>query len=220
NDVRRLITAAFECLDLRNHEGVHPRFGVVDVVPFVALKDKSIDRAVAMRDETARWIASGWNVPVFLYGPLPDGSTRTLPDVRRGAFTTLQPDLGPAVSHERLGACALGQRGVLVAWNIWLEGVSYSEANAIATALRRPNVRVLAFRVGDFVQISFNLIEPATIRPSQLYDQVRALLSEGEILRCELVGLAPEHLVRSESRSRWSSLDLDLDRTIEARLSH
>ena len=57
-------------LDLRDHEGVHPRFGVLDVVPFVALDPARADEAIGLRDETAAWVATTFEVPVFLYGKL------------------------------------------------------------------------------------------------------------------------------------------------------
>jgi len=216
-DVRALASAALDALDLRVHAGVHPRFGVLDVVPYVALDDDHAT-AVALRDETAAWLSSAFALPVFLYGRLPDGSRRSLPDVRRGAFRTLAPDLGPEVPNERWGASALGARGVLVAWNLWVRGVSLEEGRAIAAALRRPEVRSLAFRVGPFTQLSFNLIAPSVVGPSTVYDDVAGLVPPGAIDHAELVGLIPEAVLRAQVPARWDQLDLSYEKTIEARL--
>lgn len=218
HDVRALIAASFDTLDLRTHEGVHPRFGVVDVVPFVALDPENPSRAVDLRDATARWIGETFEVPVFLYGPL-DGAIRTLPEVRNHAFGALSPDFGPATPSPKLGAVALGARPILVAWNIWLAGVSRDETRAIAKSIRRSEVRSLAFRAGEYTQVSCNLIDPMVAGPSSVYDEVAALLPNGgEIVRAELVGLVPQAVLDAEERSRWEQLGLSENQTIEGRL--
>ncbi|HEY5112271.1 MAG TPA: hypothetical protein VII67_08095 [Acidimicrobiales bacterium] len=218
HDVHSLVTLATHLLDLEGHVGVHPRLGVVDVVPFVAL-DPSLDhQARALRDRTAEWIARTFTVPVFLYGPLPNGSERSLPDIRRGAFRTLSPDLGPPEPNVHLGASAVGLRGVLVAWNICVRGVTLAEAKMIAREIRRPEVRALAFLVGDVTQISCNLIAPSIVGPSAIYDEVQARLGSGVIERCELVGLVPEAVLQAQDPTRWEQLGLSLDATIESRL--
>jgi glutamate formiminotransferase len=218
-DVRALLSGAFTSLDLTRHDGVHPRFGVVDVVPFVALDPEDPNGAVGLRDETARWIADSFDVPVFLYGPV-DGALRTLPEVRKRAFLTLAPDLGPATAPATLGASAVGARDLLVAWNLWLHGVSMVEAREIARTIRRQEVRALAFQVGDRVQVSCNLVAPLIVGPSEVFDLVTALLPpQGTIERAELVGLAPKALLEMEDRTRWSELDLSERQTIESRLA-
>jgi glutamate formiminotransferase len=218
HDVRALVTAAFNTLDLRQHEGVHPRFGVVDVVPFVVLEPSEHPRDVDLRNETARWIAETFDVPTFLYGPL-DGALRTLPEVRRRAFDDLAPDFGPATPPPTLGASAVGARPILVAWNLWLTGVSRDETRALAKAVRRPEVRALALRTGAYTQVSCNLIEPLVVGPSVVYDDVAARLPVGaQIVRAELVGLAPRAMLESEEPGRWVELGLSEATTIESRL--
>ena len=217
-DVKNLVVAAFARLDLRNHEGVHPRFGVVDVVPFVALDPRERRSAVAMRDTVGGWIATEFEVPVFLYGPI-GSAVRTLPEVRRLAFNTLAPDMGPGEPSPRLGAVAVGERAVLLAWNLWLRGVSIEHARGIASRLRSAEVRSLAFRVGDQVQVSCNLIAPDLVGPSEVYDEVRGQLEgDEEIDRAELVGLIPRSVLRSQDPRRWPELGLSEEATIEGRL--
>ncbi|HEY5266898.1 MAG TPA: hypothetical protein VIJ40_08805 [Acidimicrobiales bacterium] len=218
HDVHALVTLAMHLLDLESHAGVHPRFGVVDVVPFVALDVSRSDEARALRDETAEWIATTFTVPVFLYGPLENGTTRTLPEIRRGAFRTLAPDLGPEEPNIHLGASAVGTRGVLVAWNICLRDVTLAQAKEIAMEVRGPGVRSLAFEVGDVVQVSCNLIDPYAVGPSLVYDDVQQRLKSGAIERCELVGLVPEAVLRAQDPTRWEQLGLSLEATIETRL--
>lgn len=217
-DARRLIEAGLELIDLREHDGVHPRFGAVDVVPFVALGGEDPAEACALRDETAHWIATTLATPVYRYGPLGDGVTRTLPEVRRALRDGLAPDEGPAANATR-GAVAVGCRPILVAWNLWLRGVSLNEARALARLVRGPSVRALAFDLGDRVQVSCNLIDPTRVGPSVVYDAVEAAVAEGAIERAELVGLIPAALLGREDPARWRQLAIGPDVTIESRTS-
>jgi glutamate formiminotransferase len=218
-DVRRIVGVALDTIDLREHQGVHPRLGVVDVVPYVALAVDQFALAVSLRDETAHWMANELSIPVFLYGPLANGSTRSLPELRRTAYRELAPDLGPTTLDPRVGASALGARPVLVAWNLWLDGVDLATAKSIAKAVRSPSVRALGIDVAPLVQVSCNVIDVAATRPSEIYDRVSELLPRsGAIRRAELVGLAPRTLLEQEDPKRWSELGLSPDKTIEASL--
>ena len=215
-DAPRAVTSATVArLDLRHHEGVHPRIGVVDVVPFVALDDTPVAAAREARDEFAVWAGDELGLPCFLYGP-----ERSLPEVRRGAFTTLSPDVGPAEPHPTAGAAAVGQRPVLVAYNLWLapgpDGVEADLARAreIAAAVREPAVRALGLRVGHRVQVSMNLVDPTAVGPATVWDRVAAL---APVEGAELVGLVPEAVLALTPERRWAQLDLGPDRTIEAR---
>lgn len=212
---RRVATAAVARIDLRVHQGVHPRIGAVDVVPFVPLGGRPLADAVAARDRFCRWAADELALPCFAYGP-----ERTLPDVRRGAFTTLSPTTGPDRPHPSAGAVAVGARPVLVAYNVWLDRPDPAAARAIALELRRPGLRALGLDVGGRAQVSMNLVEPDRIGPADAADLVTAA---GEALAvgvagCELVGLLPESVLRSVPEQRWAELDLASDRTIESRL--
>jgi len=198
-------------LDLAAHTGAHPRIGVLDVVPFVALGDASIDDALAARDQFAAWAGAELAVPCFLYGP-----ERSLPDVRRGAWATLTPDTGPSHPHPTAGAIAVGARPLLVAYNVWLHHDDLDRARSIARDLRSPHVRALGLQVGDEVQVSMNLIDPLTVGPADVFDAVAA---RAEVARAELVGLVPRAVLDTINPGRWQQLDLTVDRTIEARLA-
>jgi len=95
-----------------------------------------------------------------------EGRHTNASEVRKRAFDALAPDFGPASASPRLGAVAVGAREILVAWNIWLSGVSRDETRALAKAVRRNEVRSLAFRAGEFTQVSCNLIDPMVVGPS------------------------------------------------------
>jgi glutamate formiminotransferase len=211
-DAARAVTAtAVLALDLRHHTGVHPRIGVVDVVPFVPLGSATLEDAVAARDRFAGWAADTLGVPCFAYGP-----ERSLPDVRRQAWETLAPTTGPDAPHPTAGAIAVGARPVLVAYNVWLAEPDLAQARAIARDIRGPGLRTLGLAVGEHVQVSMNLIDPLSVGPASAYDAVAA---RAEVARAELVGLLPEAALAVIDPARWDQLDLGRDRTIEARLA-
>jgi len=212
---RAVATAAVQRLDLSRHEGAHPRLGVVDVVPFVALRGSSPDDALAARDAFATWLADEHGVPCFLYGP-----ERSLPEVRRQAFGELVPDRGPATPHPTAGATAVGARPVLVAYNLWLTTPDLGLARQVAAAVRAPGLRALGLAVGSRVQVSMNLVDPMHLGPAEAYDLVVQAVTTagGTVAGAELVGLLPKAVLTAIDRSRWSALDLDPARTIEARL--
>lgn len=207
----------FNDLDVRRHVGVHPRIGVLDVVPFVPLGSATLEDACGLRDRTGSRLAEDFGVPVFFYGPLADGSQRTLPELRKQAFTDLVPDRGPALSNPRMGASAFGAREVLVAWNMWLAQTSLSRAKSLAASVRSESVRSLGLDVGTAVQVSCNLIAPNVVGPDKVYDAVAAQLEGSEqILRSELVGLLPRVVLESIAPRRYAELDVSEEATIEA----
>ena len=224
---RSLARATVDRLDLRAHDGVHPRLGVLDVVPFVPYEPGhaapgDLTAAVAHRDAFAQWLADELGVPSFVYGPLPDGGNRTLPDIRRRAFRPtrgLAPDFGPDRPDPRTGATAVGARRVLVAYNVWVS--SLEAARLIAPRIRGPQVRALAMAVGARAQVSCNLIEPDAFGPARLYDAVAAQAAEagGAVEGAELVGLLPEVVLAAVPPARRPELGLSAAATVESRLA-
>lgn len=208
---RAVAAAAVTRIDLRRHDGVHPRLGAVDVVPFVPLGDTPFTEAVAARDRFAAWAGRELGLPCFAYGP-----ERSLPDVRRQAFAELGPTTGPAEAHPTAGAVAVGARPVLVAYNVWLVDTPLAEARRIAAGLRGPTVRALGLQVGRRVQVSMNLVDPGRTGPAAVVD---AVARQAPVAGTELVGLVPDEVLWAQDPERWAELDLAPDRTIEARLA-
>jgi glutamate formiminotransferase len=208
---RAVTRAAVAALDLRHHQGVHPRFGVVDVVPFVPLAGSTLVDAVAARDRFLDWMAAELGVPGFAYGP-----ERTLPEVRRLAFAELAPDRGPSRPHPTAGATAVGARPVLVAWNVWLAEPDLARAQRIAREIRGPRLRALGLPVGGRAQVSMNLVEPDELGPAEAWDLVA---ERGAVAGAELVGLVPRSVLERIDPARWTELDLAEDKTIESRLA-
>jgi glutamate formiminotransferase/glutamate formiminotransferase/formiminotetrahydrofolate cyclodeaminase len=167
--------------------------------------------AVVAREEFMTWIAAELGVPSFRYGH--DGPT--LPEVRRLALRGLAPDVSPSEPHPTAGAVAVGARGPLVAYNVWLAEPDLALARRVAAELRSPAIRALGLPVGDRVQVSMNLIDPLRVGPADAYDAVAALAPAAG---AELVGLVPAAVLDAVPRERWPLLDLDADRSVEARL--
>ena len=209
--VRAVSASAVDTIDITAHDGVHPRMGAVDVVPFVPIDGAGdLSDAVGARDRFAAWAGTELELPCFLYGP-----ERSLPDVRREAFQRRQPDRGPPTPHPTAGATAVGARGPLVAYNLWLVPPDLALARSLAAELRSPAVRALGLEVGGHAQVSCNLIDPLDVGPAAVYD---AVARRAEVDRAELVGLVPAAVLADVPVHRWGELDLHRERTIEARL--
>jgi glutamate formiminotransferase len=221
--VQAVARRTVELVDLRRHQGVHPRLGALDVVPFSPLDPGGhpvgagdLAAALDARQRFATWAGRTLALPCFFYGP-----ERRLPDVRRSAFVRLEPDAGPMTPHPSAGACAVGARFALVAYNLWLAVADLAVARSIAAAVRGPAVRALGLSTAGVTQVSCNLTDPWSVGPAQVYDAVEVLARGAgtAVTRAELVGLAPAAVVDAVPQTRWRQLDLDPGRTLEARLA-
>ncbi len=201
---------AVERIDMFEHRGGHPRMGAADVIPFMPVRDVTMDECVALARDLGRELAARLDLPVYLYGEaalVPE--RRSLADVRRGEFEGLReavaagdrlPDFGP---HEigRAGATAVGARKPLVAFNTYLSGTDEAAAKEIARAVREssgglPAVRAIGFAVPErgCVTVSMNLIDVEATGIRAAFDAVayEARARGMEVVDSEIVGLAPE----------------------------
>jgi glutamate formiminotransferase / 5-formyltetrahydrofolate cyclo-ligase len=221
-----LARAALAELDLSGHEGVHPRLGLVDVVPFVALGESPRVAVDAAREFAARFAAE-LEIPVFFYGAA-DSEGRDLPSVRRDAFTRRAPDVGPPQPHPRWGATAVGARPPLVAVNCWLDRDDLDLARSVATTVRERDggpagVRALGFRLASVgrVQVSMNVTDLTATGVEAACDAAAAAAETAgaKVTRVEWVGLIPGEAIErcSPAFRAWSGLDRS--RSIEGRLA-
>ncbi|HEX4212795.1 MAG TPA: hypothetical protein VIA06_05645 [Candidatus Dormibacteraeota bacterium] len=178
-----LIAMAHERIDLRRHRGLHPRVGVADVVPVVALGGAGEERAAALARRVGEEIWGRLGIPVCWYGSLAEG--RRLADIRRRPL----PDLGTE-AHATAGICCVGSRPPLVAYNLVFD-LPRPDVSAAAAELRRlPGVRTLTFPLADGrVQLSMNLTSPARAGAAVVF--AAAAESLGVEPEAELVGLCP-----------------------------
>lgn len=200
---------------LAGHEGVHPRIGLIDVVPVVPLSGaRWPDAERAARQVAARLARAG--VPVYGYGRM---ATRPEHEALSGIRRTVEwgggddalpvePDAGPGRFHERLGASCVGVRELLIAYNVLLDTKDIETGREIARALRPANgglegVQALAFALvseGGRVQVSTNITDVDATTPADVYAFVEARARELDIQVAggELVGLAPERALPSD----------------------
>src|SRR5919198_2815363 len=197
-------------IDMRQHRGIHPRIGALDVLPFVPLTDTTMADAIALARETGRALAERHALPVYYYGEATRRpERRALRPLRHGEYEGLparlapaegQPDDGPARFDPRAGAMLVGARGVLVAYNVWLASDDLGVARAIARQVRAstgglpaPQALGLPLAGRGRVQVSMNLLDVRITPIPAVYDHVTgaaARLGVG-VERAELVGLAP-----------------------------
>lgn len=176
-------------IDLRTHEGVHPRVGVLDVAPIVFptpdLRGAACAEALVLADLLGREL----ELPVHLYGLLGDGRTRA--ELRAGGVNQRDPDFGPPGLHPTAGATLVAARPALVAFNLLLAPtVSLARARDVAGELRSlPGLRALGLQLERGAQLSFNVEEPERL---PLAAVVAAARDHVDVVEAELVGLAPE----------------------------
>lgn len=208
----RAVRLASELIDLRQHEGEHPRVGATDVLPFVPVRGVTMEDCVALAHEAGERIANELHIPVYFYERAARRSYRVnLEDVRRGGFELLRdeietveerrPDVGEARIHESAGACIVGARPFLIAYNINLRTDDLSIARRIARAVRGRDgglrfLKALGFelRTRGLVQVSMNLVDYEKTQLHEAFEMVeREAARHGvQIAGSEIVGLVPQ----------------------------
>ena len=235
--VAALFREAIERIDLRRHEGEHPRMGAVDVVPFIPIRGSSVDECVALSREAGAAIARDFGVPVYLYE---DSATseprRNLAEIRKGQFEGFAekmkdprwaPDFGPGQPHPSAGVVAVGARAFLIAYNINLATKDLAIADRIARSIRHLSggfryVKAMGVELAErgIVQVSINM---TNFKKTPLHRVFECVRSEAErhgvaIVSSEIVGLSPaealyaaaEHYLRLEGFSSEQVLETKL----------
>jgi len=228
------IALALELVDLRVHDGVHPRVGAVDVVPIVPLLPQHMDLAKEAALAVAQRIGAELGVPVFLYGLV--GADRRPAFFRRGGPTELQrrveagevrPDAGPAGLDPRSGAVLVGARPALVAYNVDLGTTDVEVARAIASTIREsgggmPGVQAigLALPRSGRVQVSINVLDLVRSPVHEVVSRVEreAALRGVAVVAAEVVGLVPEIVLSDASAAGVEIPGIDETRVLERAL--
>jgi glutamate formiminotransferase/glutamate formiminotransferase/formiminotetrahydrofolate cyclodeaminase len=228
------VARAIQLIDLRRHEGVHPRVGVADVVPLVPLRPEEMDRAVVFATEVGRRLGEELGLSVFLYGEGAGGRRPVF--YRRGGLAELErrvtagelaPDFGPPKLDLRSGAVLVGARKPLVAYNVLLGTNDVDVARAIAARVREsgggmPGVQAIGLRLpgSGGVQVSMNLVDLDRVSLHEVYECVQR---EGreihvEVVGGELVGLVPEVVLEQATAAGVEVPGLDESRVLERAL--
>jgi glutamate formiminotransferase / 5-formyltetrahydrofolate cyclo-ligase len=227
------IACARDRIDLRTHEGAHPRVGAADVVPVVPISRDDLPRALATAKELARRVGDDLGLPIFLYGELASGRGPAF--FRRGGPVELQrridagelkPDFGPERLHESAGAVLVGARGPLIAFNVNLEG-EVAAAREIASIVREsgggfPGVRALGLELPStgLVQVSMNVEdwEAAALHDIVACVEQEALHRGATVVGSELVGLMPAGAAAAAAGAMLRIDGFDSSRVLELRL--
>jgi glutamate formiminotransferase len=230
--------AAVARIDMNTHRGEHPRVGALDVLPFVPILGVTMEDCVVLARSVGKRIAEELQVPVYLYeaaATRPD--RKALPDVRRGEYEGLKlaietdpdrkPDFGPSKLHPTAGACVVGARPVLIAWNVNLGTPDVRVAKRIAKAIREsdgglPAVRAKGFELADrgLVQVSMNMTDYHKTSLVQAFEAVRALAAkEGvEVVESEIIGLVPIDAILAGATQYFKLARFHREQILETRL--
>ena len=230
--------AAVARIDMNTHRGEHPRVGALDVLPFVPILGVTMEDCVVLARSVGKRIAEELQIPVYLYeeaATRPD--RRALPDVRRGEYEGLKvaietdpdrkPDFGPSKLHPTAGACIVGARPVLIAWNVNLGTRDIRIAKRIAKAIREsdgglPAVRAKGFELADrgLVQVSMNMTDYRKTSLVQAFEAIRALAAkEGvEVVKSEIIGLVPLDAILAGATQYFKLARFHREQILETRL--
>jgi glutamate formiminotransferase len=226
------VSEARSRIDLRRHDGIHPRIGAADVVPIVPLRAEDMPRATEVALEVADRVAAELSLPVFLYGAV--GAGRRPSFFRSGGTAGLQariasgevvPDRGPARLDPTAGGVIVGARPPLVAFNVDLLTDDLEVARAVAARVREaggglPGVRALGLALPRQrrVQVSLN-VEDVAVPLAEVVEQVVSLAHEHGVAAgdAELVGLLPLSVALRAARVPLRLPTLDLAQALELR---
>jgi len=235
--VLEAIGIAVEVIDMTHHQGQHPRMGAVDVVPFIPIRNMTIEEAVEISREVAREAAAKYNLPVFLYeASASRAERRDLSDIRKGQFEGMaekikhpdwRPDYGPAQLHPTAGVAAIGARMPLVAFNVNLGTDRLEIADSIARKVRHLSggfryCKALGIALKDrrMVQVSMNLTNTSKTSIYRVLEMIRveARRYGVNVVGSEIVGLVPmEALI--DSAAYYLRLEgFSMKQVIEARM--
>jgi len=215
----RGVGKSVELIDLTGQEGLHPRIGAADVVPFVPVSGIKLEQCVMLARQAGLEIWRRFGVPVYFYEAAASRPDRAnLEEVRRGQFEGLRdavrkeaarrPDLGGPGLHPTAGACAVGARKFLVTYCLYLDSTDVGVARAIAREVRATfggphGVKAMGLLVHGRAQLSMNITDFKSTPISQVYAAVSRLAAKHKTatVEGEVTGLIPE--AACERESEW-----------------
>ena len=204
------IGIAIQVIDLNHHKGQHPRMGAVDVVPFIPIRNVSMEEAVNLSKEVGQEVAERYGLPVFLYEKAASAPHReNLATIRKGEFEGLKekmtlpewkPDFGPGQPHPTAGGVVIGARMPLVAYNVNLNTNKLEIADAIAKrvrflggGLRFCKAMGVELTERGIVQVSMNLTDFTKTAIYRAHELVRIEANRYgvSVVGAEIIGLVP-----------------------------
>ncbi len=228
---------AIELIDMTKHRGQHPRMGAVDVVPFIPIKNVSMEEAVELAKEVAGEASEKYGLPIFLYEKAAaDPQRENLANIRKGEFEGMaekiklpewKPDYGPAEIHPTAGAAVIGARMPLVAFNVNLNTNRMDIANKIARNVRFLNgglryCKAIGIELKDrgMVQISMNMTDYTKTALYRAFELIRieAARYGVTIAGSEIIGLLPMEALIDTAVYYLGVEDFSMDQILENRL--
>ncbi len=215
----RGVGKAAELIDLNQHRGAHPRLGAADVVPFIPIEGVTLEDCVAMARHVGDQIWKRYQIPVYLYEAAATSSERqNLENIRRGQFEVIRdeiatnparrPDFGEPKVHPTAGACVVGARKFLIAYNIFLNTPEVDIAKKVAKAVRFSSgglryVKAAGFLVRGQAQVSMNLTDFEQTPIHRAFEMVRSEAERYGVAPAssEIVGLIPKKAM--EQAAEW-----------------
>jgi glutamate formiminotransferase len=228
---------AIEVIDMNSHRGQHPRMGAIDVVPFIPIRNVSMEDAIAFSKEVAREAARQYSLPIFLYERSASRPERqNLATIRKGQYEGMaekikqpewKPDFGPAQIHPTAGVTAIGARMPLVAYNVNLDSDNIEIANAIAKKVRHISgglryCKAIGIELKDrgLVQVSMNMTDytqTAIYRAFELI-KVEARRYGIKVVGSEIVGLLPMEALMDTAAYYLGLENFSVDQVLESRI--
>ncbi|MBF6627516.1 MAG: glutamate formimidoyltransferase [Proteiniphilum sp.] len=231
------IGRAVALIDLTQHQGQHPRMGAVDVVPFIPIKNVSMEEAVTLSREVAQTVGEQFLLPVFLYEKSASAPHReNLAAVRKGEFEGLtekmklpewKSDFGPAGRHATAGAVAIGARMPLVAYNVNLGTDDLEIATAIAKkvrhvggGLRYCKAMGVALEERGITQVSMNLTDYTRTAIYRAHELVRIEANRYgvPVVGAEVIGLVPMEALAETAAYYLGLENFSMQQVLEAKL--
>lgn len=229
---------AAELIDLTRQQGVHPRIGAADVIPFVPVSGIKLEQCALLARQAGLEIWRRYGVPVYFYeaaAARPDRAN--LEDVRRGQFEGLRdivrkdssrrPDQGGPGLHPTAGASAVGARKFLVAYNIYFDSADLTAARAIAKEIRASSgglkaVKAMGVMAHGRAQLTMNITDFELTPISVVYANVAKLAARHKISLAEgeVIGLIPQ--AACEREAEWMRQLVEFDpatKILEQRLA-
>lgn len=232
------VGTAVEIIDLTKHQGQHPRMGAVDVIPFIPIKNATMEECVELSKEVGRTVAELYSLPVFLYEKSATAPHReNLAAIRKGEFEGMEekiklpewaPDFGPAHRHPTAGTVAIGARMPLVAFNINLNTDRLDIATAIGKRIRHLNggyrfVKAMGVDLADrgIVQVSINMTDFTRTALYRVFETVRfeARRWGVTIAGSEIIGLVPMQALVDTAEYYLGLEDFSIDQVLETRIA-
>jgi glutamate formiminotransferase len=225
----RGVGRAAELIDISRHEGVHPRVGAADVIPFVPLDGGTMEQCVDAAHLAGQEIWNRFRVPVYFYESAATAvGRRRLERVRRPAFDGLPPDVGDITTHPTAGAAVVGARGFLIAFNINLATNDVGIAQAIAKKIREssggfPFVKAIGLPLAsrDCAQVSINFTNFAKTPFDEIWEAVvqEAARLGTRVASSQLVGFVPRRAYAQSPGFFQRAENFDESRILENRIA-